>query len=814
MNASGHEGPTCTSLLTAKLAWDLHARFYNDLSEFQDVEPEAIRIVTRILDHDLEEGSGFICLSGLRSLSIDLAQSLGLCDTSGLDLSGLEDLSPEVAHALAQNPHQTLDLSGLRTLSVESALALSAHSGPLNLSGLQTTTEDLASALARHTGTLHLGGIRSLTNETLQKLAAGTGSLVLSGIVHLPLESLPSLASNRQRLDLSGLTELPMAAAKILSRPESPAQLQLNGIQRLDEDLAALLALRTGTTTLDGCDQISDGAFHLLAQAASQPNTKFRLSGLSVLSQPKLRSLELHPSDLNLTGLTVVTPDSAEALIRTHPNFLLFENLNYLSTEAASVLSRYAGHGIHPSLLDRMQEENSGTIPVVEDLHSTMAEMDRRFGILFRSLSSITPEAAEALCHVDGLPIELNSLTTLCERTASAMAAGHRHWRLWGIREVSPETARAIACSEYPLDCSGLTSLSTDVARELAKCRWGLQLSKITSLSTEEARELRNYQGPSLNLSGLSHLDTDTARVLAEYPVTFLELCGPGKLSLLGLNAPKESVLNILLRKENLDISLNGLTELSPHVASLCADRDIASLNFPSTLSQLSVEAAEALVLHRGSNISAREYWSLKLPGLTEIPESLAEVLKQYPGALILPGVRSLSEASAAHLAQHTGAALDLSGVSELSDRALELLATHRTQLLLRGLTGLSISGARALARHPYPLHLPGLKCLQVEVLDCLGEHRAKWDRYGQHCFGGDRGFFLNLNGLENFTDEFAEAISRQPGGTLFLGFAHISDRALKTLNRIGLLMLKAIPETINRYCKIRAQLRKQSPHP
>jgi len=80
------------------------------------------------------------------------------------------------------------------------------------------------------------------------------------------------------------------------------------------------------------------------------------------------------------------------------------------------------------------------------------------------------------------------------------------------------------------------------------------------------------------------------------------------------------------------------------------------------SIKALTVDEAKAL---------AKQEVHLSLNGLTSISDEVAEALAQHRGELYLNGLTSLSDKAAKALAQHRGY-LELWGVTKLSDKAAE----------------------------------------------------------------------------------------------------------------------------------------------
>lgn len=151
---------------------------------------------------------------------------------------------------------------------------------------------------------------------------------------------------------------------------------------------------------------------------------------------------------------------------------------------------------------------------------------------------------------------------------------------------------------------------------------------------------------------------------------------------------------------DGMELSLNGLEELTP-------------------------EVAEALSDHT---------YRLELNGLKGISDEVAGILARHEGDLGLDGILELSSAAAESLSRHDGdyGLIFLSGLRRLTDEPGHvLLAAHLAssfdleELVLDGLVDLHERSAVELARHGGWLHLNGLRVVSPEVLRILSARTA-----------------------------------------------------------------------------------------
>jgi len=130
-------------------------------------------------------------------------------------------------------PHSSLNLSHFREITDSLAKTLAGHCGSLALSGLRSLTERVAVHLSSHKGDLRLNGITDISFNVARVLATHEGSLWLNGLCTLT-------------------AELAHALAQIRGTPAADrlAQLSLDGLTELTDDVAAGLAMHEGTLCL------------------------------------------------------------------------------------------------------------------------------------------------------------------------------------------------------------------------------------------------------------------------------------------------------------------------------------------------------------------------------------------------------------------------------------------------------------------------------------------------------------------------------------------------------------------------------------
>jgi acetyl esterase/lipase len=308
----------------------------------------------------------------------------------------------------------------------------------------------------------------------------------------------------------------------------------------------------------------------------------------------------------------------------------------------------------------------------------------------------------------------------------------------------------------------------------------GTAVQATTVLTVADARSLVSTRNAApdqqafgdLDLSHVSEISPEAAAVLEGLPP-------PTGLLLNGLKSIGADVATALARSRCRQLSLNGLTEISPVVAAALAgyagdptadDPYCSQLNLdgvkdlpPSVLAVLGESHAGVLTLNGLTNIGADGARSLRnfdgvfvgLNGLESLTTDVAELLGRMRWRLLgLDGVRELSVESARGLATFEGNSLHLSGLARVSAAAAKELGHCRCKLLqLNGLTELSPEAAKSLAG--FNGAALGLRRI-AEVSVATAERLA-----------GFRGRSLDLSGLQHPSDEVVRALLHCRGASL-----------------------------------------------
>jgi len=629
-----------------------------------------------------------------------------------LFLNGLTALSPETATALAGFEGKRLDLNGLTTLSPETATALAGFKGDqLLLNGLTTLSPETAEALAGFRGDeLLLDGLAALSPETARALAGfKVEDLSLAGLTTLSPEAATSLAGFKgEELFLNGLTTLSPQTATALAAIQS--NFSLAGITALDSPdsvaVAEALAMRKGLLVLHSLKRISPKALSALLKKED-------------VKIPLIETLELIPE-----------PDGSPT-----DDFVIPEGFKERQEAKRKELEQSRQQ-------PRLQLRGDGGAPAAELPTDT------------NTITSLTPEQAKKLA-AEFKGVE-HRITLNVSRTTDITWTLPDALPLDGLKSLDLETARVLATygdrreltmsapGRGALLLNGLATLDAESATALAGFKgYGLWLNGLKTLSPEAATALAGFKGRDLSLAGLNSLSLEAATALADYAGDIFFL--PPLRADFAARYPwspdnARALIRVASDREDLVTILEGLTELSPELATAIAESKASGLKFVG-LTKLSPEAAAALAGFKGKALCLDDLTALSpeaatalagfkgfvltLGGLTTLDADAAKALAEFKGEVLsLRGLTTLSPEAATSLDGFKGRSLILDGLTTLSPETATALAAIQSNFSLAGITALdspdSVAVAEALAMRKGPLVLHSLRRISPKALSAL----------------------------------------------------------------------------------------------
>jgi len=635
------------------------------------------------------EFKGFVLfLNGLTALSPETATALAGFEGKRLDLNGLTTLSPETATALAGFKGDQLLLAGLTTLSPEAATSLAGFKGEeLFLNGLTTLSPQTARALVEFKGKrLSLGGLTTLSPEAATSLDGFKGErLLLNGLTTLSPETATALAAIQSNFSLAGITAL--------DSPDSVA-------------VAEALAMRKGLLVLHSLKRISPKALSALLKKED-------------VKIPLIETLELIPE-----------PDGSPT-----DDFVIPEGFKERQEAKRKELEQSRQQ-------PRLQLRGDGGAPAAELPTDT------------NTITSLTPEQAKKLA-AEFKGVE-HRITLNVSRTTDITWTLPDALPLDGLKSLDLETARVLATygdrreltmsapGRGALLLNGLATLDAESATALAGFKgYGLWLNGLKTLSPEAATALAGFKGRDLSLAGLNSLSLEAATALADYAGDIFFL--PPLRADFAARYPwspdnARALIRVASDREDLVTILEGLTELSPELATAIAESKASGLKFVG-LTKLSPEAAAALAGFKGKALCLDDLTALSpeaatalagfkgfvltLGGLTTLDADAAKALAEFKGEVLsLRGLTTLSPEAATSLDGFKGRSLILDGLTTLSPETATALAAIQSNFSLAGITALdspdSVAVAEALAMRKGPLVLHSLRRISPKALSAL----------------------------------------------------------------------------------------------
>jgi len=491
---------------------------------------------------------------------------------------------------------------------------------------------------------------------------------------------------------LNGLIKLSDAAAEVLAKHKGG--LYLDGLVKLSDAAAGALATHKGSLSLTHLTALSDSRGHLaLAEALAKQRDDLWLNGLIKLSDAAAEVLAKHKGGLYLDGLVKLS-DAAAGALATHKGSLSLERLNKLSDSAVKAFAKHKG------------DLSLGITTLSDTAAKSLATHKGNLSLWrINKLSAVAADALDAhegdysMYHADQ---KVKIIAVKQERKKQASRS----------REKKRDTEERIKAAEL---INNAMAGDDGLLREQIS-RWRpVTLSALSEIAKLEKKSLRLLT--TLTLAEYRSLDPYEQQDVLERCFSEYE-------------KSLHALLGILTKKVGQDED----GKYDEHFDTYRIGLDLPRIK------TLSGEAAELLRYYPGSSIS--------LTSLKKISDEAVAALAKYRGHIDLQGVNNLSETALLALANHkdrfhyNGLAL---GLSRLDDSSAEILAGFKGHaIFLNKLTKISDSAADSLSRYKGDLYLEGLRQLSPAAAQCLASHRGN----------------LTLGSRCKLSDEAAVAIS------------------------------------------------------
>lgn len=404
--------------------------------------------------------------------------------------------------------------------------------------------------------------------------------------------------------------------------------------------------------------------------------------------------------DLNLSGLTAITPTVARALAK-YPGKLVLNGIRKVDAAVARILAERGN-----------EEFGDDKITLLEGLEELtnrgLAKMLAAFGeqiddVYLRRLRNLSPEAAKVL-----------------SRAECRLVFGHYakfSEQVMGL--LSRSTALVYFCGRRHLQLKHVFGLGTGGKPHDGE----LVFNDVMQLDTDAAAELAKYPGAAIRFSSLEAISPEAAAALVPYPgelhiqsvlehtpeaaVILAKRSGSTRTSYTHMTEASDGSLIVRLNDASV-FNLGVVRKLTPELAATLAEAPILDLRNLKTLTPQA-----ALVLAKN------HHGTLLLDGLESLSDKVAAALSWHDGGLSLRRVQRLSSKAAEHLGTIRGF-LSLGGLKTLTPRLATVLAEFPGSLMLDGLTELTPGVARKLQKHTGILSMNGLAEISLRTAKIL----------------------------------------------------------------------------------------------
>ena len=310
-------------------------------------------------------------------------------------------------------------------------------------------------------------------------------------------------------MDSENMKTLTVAGVKKLMK-ERFEFLNLEGLNRLSDEVAEVLGTGVGYLILNGLTELSPRAAAALSRRTGEanPNSKRKpnaliLNGLTSISVETAKALARYEGDLILDGLARLPDDVAAALAKFKGENLTLDGLQSISDMGLATLATMKAEGLSLGLARitvaqaKILKAFKGKLSLsVKHLSAEVAAVlgERRGKLYLECLPSLSAGAAEGLARHRGY-LSLNGLERIFADAAKKLAKHKGDVVLGGVKKITKEAAKALAKVEGVVRLNSLESMSAGVAIELAKRPDRLDLYGLTRLTNGVAEAIRRRQG-------------------------------------------------------------------------------------------------------------------------------------------------------------------------------------------------------------------------------------------------------------------------------------------------------------------------------
>jgi len=746
-----------------------------------------------------------IDLSVYTEIEIDASKILQKSKFYKLNLSGLTQISNEVLKNLVKFKGWLI-LNGLAEIDDVKADIISSHIGALSLDTLKNIESSVFQKLINKIGDIYLHGLNDINEDCLNFIKKTTGRLVFSKplssnkdiktyldacLKHqadtidklLTKEGAMSILNNYyNKKSLSDFEVITKDAAKYLaSRKEN--DLKLNGIISIDDDtINELIKFRSDNTftefqmtnysklslELNSLIDVSESALinlftnfkgHLirlnsikhLSEAVAEAISNYRyevfLDGIESLSEKSSYLLSIKPgltrnNRISLNGLKKINADVAENLSRFSGGLHL-EGLSELSKEVTEKLSNYKGtyYG------DRIHLP----LPNIKTINLEIAkELSKfEFPLILSGLTHLDEECAKLLSNSKTKHLSLDGLEEINHQTLSHFKGKDINIRLGGIKNLNIEIADVLSNlkSENSLIFNAIRELDKEVLEKLQECNYDIYFKEIDFLDSKSLEYLKSCKTNRIKIELLNNFPITNIDIILELGFGFSnepEFTNEQFFEAITIfikkdryNFQKIKATNLDFIKDQLILHLANKNDFETlDLINPNMNGNPASFNTLKFVNKSVMELIKAVITRYGNDSK-----SIYLNNIIEIDLESLLVLKEISEIVELYSI-------------------NLNGIKSLDEKKLEILSLCKTGVL-------SLNSLKDIPLHAGK-HLAKISGKSTETIET--------EKYIQVGTTTKR---LNLNGLENLDEEFADALKLFDGVLELNGINNLDNETI-----------------------------------
>ena len=483
-------------------------------------------------------------------------------------------------------------------------------------------------------------------------LVAKEGGAIIRDLVEITPEVATALAGCLSSISLPSLKSIDVESAKELSNfsPKNKfSNLSLDGLEYLDDKVAAELAkIRSKgiriTLSFNGIKSLNENLAKSLSKFKGDQNNGgcLSLDGLKSLDQASAAQLSKIQHASIVLGLNLLDPATAKILSEYKPNKagsrqnLVLNNLTEISNEALEQLKVFKGETISLGKICKVDLETAKTLTFFKDAKQVHALGEKQEGGSAKvNISQVTnemsPETVGILSsHFSDLELNFDKLS---KEMASVLASNYKtKYNSMNfsnnLKSCSAEALRELISYKGEIKLPGIVELDDECAEVLSKSK-GVILDGLKEISKDGALNLLKGGVKTSDYNcNLKEIGLGCIEDLTEITPEIAELLaqGGGKISLPSLTEISEDVAKLFADSESefREVNLDGLTSISPVIASLLSKMKITGYNT-----------------------------GLHLNGLTSLNVDFAKAFNSAPFELYLNGIEEIDHDSAVELVKN-----------------------------------------------------------------------------------------------------------------------------------------------------------------